>query len=86
MRRASLEIAALFDHLVGAQEERWRDSQSERARCLQIYDQLELGWLLDRQIDRFCAAQNLVDETDDMPAPNPVRIMTMKGDIAFNFG
>ena len=36
------------------------------------------------EIDRFCAAQNLVDETDDMPAPNPVRIMTMKGDIAFH--
>ena|SRR5215813_4603986 len=28
---------------------------------------LELGWLFDRQIRRLCAAQNLVNEGDDMP-------------------
>jgi hypothetical protein len=26
--------AALFDHLVGAQEERWRDYHADRTRCL----------------------------------------------------
>jgi hypothetical protein len=26
--------------------------------------QLELGWLLDRQISGLCAAQNFVDEAD----------------------
>jgi hypothetical protein len=49
-----------LDHLVGAQEERGRDRHSDRARCLQVYGQLELARLLDRQISRLCAAQNLV--------------------------
>ncbi len=37
-----------FDDLVGAQQEFAADSQSERARCLEIDDELNLTRLLDR--------------------------------------
>src|SRR5262249_55758665 len=41
---------SLFDHLVGAGEQRWRDGQAERLGGDQIDDEIELGRLLDRQV------------------------------------
>ena len=41
---------ALFDDLVRPQQQRLRDCQAERLRGLQVYDQLELCWLLDGKI------------------------------------
>jgi hypothetical protein len=43
-------IAPLFDHLVGAREQRGRNGEAERLCGLQIDYQLELGRLLDRQV------------------------------------
>ena len=53
--------SASFDHLVGAQQERFRDCQSDRLGGRQIDDEIELGRLLDRKVSRLRAAQNLVD-------------------------
>jgi hypothetical protein len=55
------KTASLFDHLVGAQEEISTDRQSERSRCFEIDDKLEFGGLLNRQVGRLRAFQNLVD-------------------------
>jgi hypothetical protein len=49
---------ALFDHFVGAQQNRLRQRNAECLGGSQIDHQLELGGLLDRQIPRLCSAQN----------------------------
>jgi hypothetical protein len=43
----------LFDHLVGATEQREREGDSERFCGFQVQDQLNFGNLLDRQVGRF---------------------------------
>src|SRR5205823_2493706 len=48
-----------FDHLVGAGEKGLRHRQAERLRGLNVDDQLELGRLLDRQIGRLGAFEDL---------------------------
>ena len=50
----------LLDHLVGAGEEQGRNRQTERIRGLGVDDQLELGWLLNRQVRRFRPFEYLV--------------------------
>src|SRR5438093_10950620 len=50
---------SLFDHLVSAQYEPGRDLMADRLRGLEIDDQLEPRRLLDRQIRRLDAAQQL---------------------------
>src|SRR5665213_3005629 len=52
---------ALFDHLVRRGEERRGDGDAERLRSLQIDHQLELGWVLDRQVGGVRALQAAVD-------------------------
>src|SRR5215510_12521093 len=47
-----------FDHLVGAGEERRRHVEAERARGLQVDDELELGRAHDRQVGRFLALED----------------------------
>ena len=44
----------LFDHLVGASEQRRRHGEAERLGGLKINDQLEFGRLFNRQITRLC--------------------------------
>src|SRR5262249_31775972 len=48
----------LFDHLVGAAEQRERERDAERLRSLEVDDQLHLCCLLDRQISRLFAFEN----------------------------
>jgi hypothetical protein len=55
------DIATLFDHLIGAQQERFRDRKPERFGSLDVDYQLEFCWLLDRKIRWSRALQNLVD-------------------------
>src|SRR5262245_35233999 len=50
---------ALLDHLVGAGEDRWRDSQAERPCRIEVDNQLECGRPLDRQICRLGAVEDL---------------------------
>jgi hypothetical protein len=51
----------LFDHLVGACEQRRRDGQAECLRGLQINDQLEFSWRLHRQVRRFLPLEDAID-------------------------
>src|SRR5262249_872222 len=51
--------APLFDHLVGAGEERWRHIETERPGRLQIDDELKLSRLQDRKVGRLRALQDL---------------------------
>ena len=52
---------ALLDYLVSAHQQRVRDCEAERSRCLQIDHQLELGRPLDWQCARVGARQNASD-------------------------
>src|SRR3954447_441447 len=50
VRSISKRCQQLFDNLVGSGEERWRHSEAECLRGLQVDHQLEFGRLQDRQI------------------------------------
>src|SRR5262249_40646603 len=54
-------VTSSFDHLVGAPQERSRDHQAKRPGGGQIHDEIEPGRLLDRDVARLRATQNLVD-------------------------
>src|SRR5262249_24280049 len=58
--------------LVGGSEQRCRYLKAKDLGGREIDDQLELGWLLDRQLGRFRPAQNLVDIVAGTPEQVPV--------------
>jgi hypothetical protein len=45
---AAQQIALLFDHLIGAGEQRRRNGEPERLSGRQVNDEVKLGRLLDR--------------------------------------
>jgi hypothetical protein len=50
-----------FDHLVGDGENARRNGNAERLGGLKVYDHLELGRKLHREIGRLLAAQDAID-------------------------
>src|SRR6516162_11049068 len=63
--RAKLTVTiswkALFDHLVGAQQNRWGYRKAERLGGLEVDDHLVFHRKLHREIARLRAAQNTID-------------------------
>src|SRR4029078_4495870 len=57
----------LFNHRIGAQDETSRDGIVDRFSRFQIDHELELGWLLDRQLAGPGAAQHLDDNASALP-------------------
>jgi hypothetical protein len=51
----------LFDHLGGAQQNRWGYRKAERRGGLAVHGHLKLGRELHREIARLLAAQNAID-------------------------
>src|SRR5258706_10903170 len=52
------EVANSFDHLVGDGEYARRNGDAVRLCCLEVDNQLELGWLYNRQIRGLGATEN----------------------------
>src|SRR5260370_34853227 len=52
-------LSRLLDYLIRPQQKRRLDRQAERLRGLQVDDQLELFWVLDRKVGGLGAFQNL---------------------------
>src|SRR4051794_37354790 len=63
----SCAAAKLFDNFVGAGQKRRGQLKAKCICSFKIDDQLELGWLLHRQIARFRSAKNLVDVVSGAP-------------------
>src|ERR1700682_242084 len=55
------EIIGSLDHLVGSQQQRWWDCESERLRSPVVDDQLEPRCLSQRQLTRPSAIQDFCD-------------------------
>src|SRR5262245_36804214 len=52
---------ALFDHLVGASDQRRGEAKAERLRGRLVEDEIELGRLFDGQVARLRTLEDLVD-------------------------
>src|SRR5438094_8048698 len=66
-----------LDHLIGAQQQGLRDRQAEGFRRLQVYDELELGRLLDGKFRRLCAFENPVDLVRQAPPNNREGVLSV---------
>ena len=64
---SSWGTAMLLDHLVGAQQNRRRNPQSDGSCRGYIDDQLELGRLIDRHLPRLGAFEDLIDVAGRAP-------------------
>jgi hypothetical protein len=55
-----MALEPLFNHLVGASEQRRGDREANQFRCFEIDNKLEFGRLLHRQVRGIDALQNFV--------------------------
>src|SRR5437667_4520693 len=66
-----------LDHLIRPQQQRRRDREAEGFRRLQVYDELELGRLLDGKFRRLCAFENPVDIVRQAPPNNREGVLSV---------
>src|ERR1700738_4318724 len=67
LRRGGRIAQELLDHLVGDREEPRRKGQAERLGGLEVDSELELGWLLHRQVRGLGALEDLVNVAGGTP-------------------
>src|SRR5262245_48833902 len=60
---------SLFDHLVGAGDERRRNFEAERPGSLQVDDELELGGLQNGEVRRFLSLKDAPRIDADLAVP-----------------
>ena len=65
--KTDVRLVRLFDHLVGAEENRLRDVNIECFGRFRIYDQFELRWPFDRKGGRVVAFENAIDIVGKSP-------------------
>ena len=64
---ATQQTPSLFDHLVGAHQKRLWDRQAESFGGVKIDDEFEVSRLLDREVFRLGAAEDLDKHTRPLP-------------------
>ena len=64
---ATQQTPSLFDHLVGAHQKRLWDRQAESFGGRKIDDEFEVSRLLDREVFRLGAAEDLDKQTRQLP-------------------
>src|ERR1700680_175851 len=60
-RKGSWIPSALFDHLVGAQQDRGWDRKTQRLGGLEVDEESEQTGVLTRQVTRFSPLENLIN-------------------------
>src|SRR5579862_1490661 len=63
----AVQQMVLFDHFIGEREQLIRHGQAECFCGGEVYDEIELGGLLYRDVGRLCPTQNLVDVLTGAP-------------------
>jgi hypothetical protein len=55
------QAVSLFDHLIGADEERERHREAECLSSLEVDNQFVVSWCLHRQVSRLLAFEDAID-------------------------